>query len=218
MILSSVLAILWALCGLIATLSMLTMLGGKVASTARPALRWVHRIFGGVFTIGYVVFGIVMIPKYQSNAPLLPSPFVLHAYLGAALLPLLIVKHLVVRIFKKYYVALPYLGIAILVAAFALVALTGGHYALLAAKGPGVSVQSGSGQRQVSVALGRDLLASKCSRCHSLQPTYIYRKVEAEWRNTVKRMMQHDPPLTTSDQADHIVGYLVAELGEETEQ
>ena len=216
--LSSVLAVLWALCGLIAVLAMLVLLGGKGADAMRPVLRWTHRILGGIFSLGYVGFLVLMIPKYRANAPLLPSPLTVHAYLGVALFPLLLVKHLVVRMFKKYYPALPYLGVIIFVIAFTLVGMTGGHNALLWAKGPKATVKAGDGQREVSVALGRDLLHSKCARCHRLRPTYIYRKSEDEWRQTVDRMRGKDRGLITSDQADHIVGFLAAELGEASDK
>lgn len=237
MMLSSIFAVLWLLCGLVAVVSMLQMLGGAKRPAGEPVdgepdagrksaaaalraawgsprgLRWTHRVSGGLFSAGYVIFLLVMVPRYQANGPLLPCPFVVHAYLGAALLPLLLVKHMVVRLFKKYYPALPYLGVTMLVVAAGIVSLTGAHYLLLWAKGPSVQVNPVDGERTVSAALGQELLHSKCARCHSLQPVYIYRKTEGEWRLTLKRMADKQRGLVSGSQADHIVGFLKAELG-----
>ena len=84
---------------------------------------------------------------------------------------------------------------------------------VLWAEGPMVTIQSGDAQRTVSAAVGRDLLRSKCARCHSLKPVYLYRKSEQEWRLTVNRMVEKDTGSTTECQADSIVGYLASELG-----
>ena len=238
MLTTSVLSILWLLCGLVAVLAMLQQLGGRETppkkteeeepGQTQPAspfdalsdlwndpkvLRRVHRISGGIFSLGYVLFLLNMVPKYQNNSPLLPSPFTIHAYLGAALFPLLLVKHLVIRVFKKHYTALPYLGVLILTVAVGTVSLTGGHYVLLWLRGPSTKVVSEGEKRKVSVAMGRDLLHSKCARCHPLRPTYLYRNTEDGWRLTVQRMADKRPGLCSRKQVNYIVGFLKAELG-----
>ena len=216
MILSSTLALVWLGCGLVAVVTMLAVLGGKgEAWGGAKRLRWVHRFFGFAFSLGYVGFLIYMLPRYQANGPLLATRFVLHAYLGMALLGLLLVKHMVVRLFKKFYPALPYLGALMFTVALGVAGLTGLNNLLLWAKGPLVVVKTDRGPRWVSVALGRDVLHHKCARCHTLQPTYLYRKSEAEWRLTVKRMGAKQPGLLLPSHADYMVGYLAAELGEE---
>jgi len=109
----AIFSLLWLACGAVAVFSMLSLLGGK--PLGKPAtLKWTHRIAGGLFSLGYLVFLLFMIPLYQSNAPSMPATIALHAYLGLALFPLLLVKHLIVRFFRRYYVALPYLGAGIL--------------------------------------------------------------------------------------------------------
>ena len=211
---SSVLSVLWLLCGLLAVLTMMSLLGrvGKSEGGARH-LRTAHRTVGWCFTVGYVAFLVSMIPKLASNGPLLPTPLVTHATLGLLLFPLLLVKHLVVRVFKKYFPALPYLGVILFTIAFVVVGFTGLQRMVLWAEGPMVTIQSGDAQRTVSAAVGRDLLQGKCARCHSLKPAYLYRKSEEEWRLTVNRMGTKDPGLMTECQADYIVGYLVNDLG-----
>lgn len=185
------------------------------AGTSEKArhLRTTHRRFGWIFSTGYVVFLVMMIPKLTSNGPLLPTPLVTHATLGLVLFSLLLIKHLVVRIFKKYYPTLPYLGVIIFTIAFVVVAFTGVQRLLLWADGPMGTIQSGEEQRKVSAAVGRNLLQNKCSRCYSLRPVYLYRMAEDEWRLTVIRMRAKDPKLTTKYQAEHIVGYLANDLG-----
>jgi len=210
---SSILSVLWLLCGLLAVLTMMSLMGRAGKSEGAQSLRTSHRIVGWCFTAGYVAFLVIMIPKLTSNGPLLPTPLVTHAALGLLLFPLLLVKHLVVRFFKKYFPALPYLGVILFTTAFVVVGLTGLHRMVLWAEGPTVTIQSGDEQRTVSAAVGRNLLQSKCARCHSLKQIYLYRKSEEEWRLTVARMRAKDPGLTTECQADSILGYLASELG-----
>jgi len=209
----SILSLIWLAAGFVATVTMLRMLGGKPAGDKAKSIKRVHRAFGFVFSIGYVAFLIYMVPRYQGNSPLMPSPFALHAYIGLALLPLLLVKHMIVRGFKKYYVALPYLGVTMFTLATLVVGFTGVHYSLLWLKGPRTTVEVKGGKRQVSIALGRDLLHTKCVACHPLQSTYLYQRTEEEWRSTVKRMQDKQPGLTTDTHADMIVGFLKTTLG-----
>jgi len=210
---SSILSVLWLLCGLVAVLTMMSLLGRLGKSEGARHLRTTHRTFGWFFSAGYIAFLVIMIPKLMSNGPLLPTPLVTHAALGLLLFPLLLVKHLVVRVFKKYFPALPYLGVILFTIAFVVVGFTGLQRMALWAKGPMVTIQSGDTQRTVSAAVGRDLLQSKCARCHSLKPVYLYRKSEQEWRLTVNRMVAKDAGPTTECQADSIVGYLSSGLG-----
>ena len=104
---------------------MMSLLGRVGKSEGARNLRTIHRTFGWIFSAGYVVFLVIMIPKLTSNGPLLPTPLVTHATLGLVLFSLLLVKHLVVRIFKKYYPTLPYLGVILFTIAFVVVAFTG---------------------------------------------------------------------------------------------
>ena len=210
---SSIFAVLWLFCGLLAVLTMMSLLGRVGTSEGARNLRTIHRTFGWIFSAGYVVFLVMMIPKFTSNGPLLPAPLVTHAYLGLALFSLLLIKHLIVRTFKKYYPTLPYLGVIIFTIAFVVVAFTAMQRLVLWAEGPMVTIQSGDEQRKVSAAVGRNLLQNKCSRCHSLSPVYLYRKAGDEWRLTVSRMIAKDPGLTTECQSEHIVGYLANGLG-----
>ncbi len=91
--------------------------------------------------------------------------------------------------------------------------LTGLHQIFLWAEGPRVTIGSEGAKAKVSIALGRNLLQDKCSRCHPLKSVYLYRKSEEEWRLTVNRMRAKDRGLTSSEQAAHIVGYLANRLG-----
>ena len=211
MLASSAFSILWFLCGLTAVLSMLSMLGSsKISGTTRSALKWTHRIFGGIFSIGYLIFVALMIPKYHGNAPLLSASIETHTWVAAILFPLLLCKHFIVRAAKKYFQALPYIGMIILILAFLVVAPTGLNHIILWTKAPKMTVQSANGPRIVSTAIGRDLLAIKCARCHDLIRLYENKRNEQAWRNTIQRMQDYDKALLiTPDQVDHLVGYLL---------
>jgi hypothetical protein len=213
MLASSVGSIIWLSCGLIAVFSMLRFLGGKPTETSRKKLLWSHRIFGGIFSVLYLIFALAMIHKYQSEAHLITPNLAVHAFLAMALFPLLLVKHYMVRLAKRYYPALPYIGMTVLVLAFLVATITGINHVLLLVKGPKITVQSLDGPRRVSAAVGRDLLSMKCARCHELILIYRSTKNEQEWRNTIYRMVMHDPGFDLEeDQTDHIIGYLIQNL------
>lgn len=215
MLASASFSILWFLCGAIAVLTMLFMLGGKPDASSRKTLKWSHRIFGGIFTIGYLLFTFIMIPKYQGNAPFLSTSIAVHACLGAALFPLLFIKHYIVRVAKKYLIALPYLGMTILSIAFLVVVFTGINHIILWTKVPKMTVQTDKGPRIVSASIGRELLFIKCARCHDLSLLYKNKKDEKQWRSTIQRMKGYDKALTlTDDQTDHITGYLLLKRGD----
>ncbi|NOZ21216.1 MAG: hypothetical protein GXP25_09010 [Planctomycetes bacterium] len=209
----SILSLLWLLCGFAAVVAMLLRLGSRAAWAKSPMILWAHRILGGSFVIGYIIFLICMIGLYQVNAPRLPLPLALHAYLGVLLLPILLLKELIVRFFKRYFTALPYVGMVIFCVAFLVVAFTGGHYTVLWLKGPTAKVTRDGKRHKVSVALGREILHNKCAQCHELKLPYLYHRTEDEWRNTVTRMSRKDPGLVSPKQADAMVGYLKKELG-----
>lgn len=212
MLASSALSLLWFLCGLVAVITMLKLLGGKPDASSRSTLKWTHRIFGGIFSTGYIVFLLLMIPKYHGNSPLLSWPIAVHAYVALGLLPILFIKHYILRVAKKYYQALPYIGIAIFLMAFLVIAPTGLSHVTLWTKTPKMTVQSPEGSRIVSTAVGRELVPIKCSRCHNLSPLYKARKGEEQWRKTIGRMNGYDKALIiTQDHIDHIVGYLLLE-------
>ena len=210
MLASSIGSIFWLLCGLIAVFSMLRFLGGKPSETSRKKLLWSHRIFGGIFSVLYLLFALSMIHKYQAEAHKITPNLAVHAFLAMAIFPLLLVKHYIVRLAKRFYPALPYIGVTLLVLAFLVATITGINTVLLWAKGPQITVQSIDGPHRVSAAVGRDLLTMKCSRCHELLFIYRSTKNEQGWRNTVERMIAHDPGLDLEvDQIDSIVGYLI---------
>lgn len=209
----AVFSILWLLCGLAAALVMLTVLGRPGEGGRAPRLRLAHRALGWLFTVGYLVFLGEMFPRFLSNGPGLPTPFVAHAYIGLAILAILVVKVLVARVFKRYSAALPYFGMLLLTLSLLVVGFTGIQGVLLWARGPSVTVQSGETAHVVSVAAGRHLLQDKCARCHALRAAYHHRKTEQQWRMTVTFMAAKDPELISTEQADAIVGFLAHTLG-----
>lgn len=212
MLASSVFSVLWFICGAIAVFTMLFMLGGRPGESSRSLIRWLHRIFGAMFSLGYLLIAIFMIQKYQGNAPFLTHSVAFHACMGAALLPLLFIKHYIVRIAKKYLPALPYLGMTIIIVAFLVVFFSGVNNIILWIKGPKVTVQSAGSSRVVSAAIGRDILAIKCARCHGTAGLYKNIKDESQWRSTIDRMERYDKGLyLSSDHTDYIVGYLLME-------
>jgi mono/diheme cytochrome c family protein len=59
---------------------------------------------------------------------------------------------------------------------------------------------------------GQELLQARCTRCHGLDPVEAASKTEAEWEDTVQRMIGKGAELTDAE-ADTLVQYLTETYG-----
>lgn len=144
---------------------------------------------------------------------MLPPKAVIHAYIGIAIFPLIIIKIGIVRFYKKFYKSLPVYGIILLIAVYLQVPLYAGLYVISAIKSQYVSLSDKGRLVWVNVNMGRKIVQQKCATCHSLERAYAYAKSEAGWRDYVARMRAKDPVFMNDREALNALGYLVKNLG-----
>ncbi len=65
---------------------------------------------------------------------MLPPKAVIHAYIGIAIFPLIVIKIGIVRFYKKFYNRLPFYGMILLIAVYLQVPLYAGLYIISAIK------------------------------------------------------------------------------------
>jgi mono/diheme cytochrome c family protein len=77
----------------------------------------------------------------------------------------------------------------------------------------GLVVACGGAADEPPAALsGEELLQARCTKCHTLDPVEVASKSQAEWENTVHRMIGKGAQLTDAE-ADTLVKYLAETYG-----
>ena len=154
-----------------------------------------------------------MFQRLTSNFTALSAKDAIHAYLGIAIFPMIIVKICIVRLFKKYYLRLPIYGMIIMIAVYLTVTLSAGYFTLSTARSQYIVLSEKGRLVKVNVNIGRKVVQQKCSTCHSLERVFSYVKTEADWRDYVSRMRAKDPAILNDQETLEAVGYLVKNLG-----
>lgn len=197
--------------GIVASTHILILLGKNDTSHERY-FRWVHRISGYLFFSLYLFLGVIMFQKLE-GFNILPPKAAIHAYIGIAIFPLIVIKICIVRFYKKFYKSLPVYGVIIVIAVFLQVPLYAGLYIISAIKSQYVSLSDKGRLVRVNVNMGRKIVQQKCATCHSLEKVYAYTKSEADWRDYLARMRTKDPAFMNDQEALKALGYLVKNLG-----
>ena len=188
---SSYLALLWIIIGIVAVLIMLEIRGNPKKRENLKTLTLFHRVMGYLFILFFVMAGVFMAIKiagYQQE--IAPRPLI-HAYLAVSLIPMILLKWLIVRRFKRFFSYLPALGSLILATAFVLSAMTAGYVFLNRAE---IRYTTVSETDVYDVQLAQYLLFRKCGKCHSLEPVLRSAKDREGWTKTVNRMAEKDIP------------------------
>lgn len=224
-------------CG--AAKSLFHPLGGPVAAPLRGGsgrLLMAHRVFGYVFLAMYVYFLWQMVPRLWTYQIEFPPRTVTHFTLGMAIGPILLLKILVVRFFRRLDAALaPLLGSTLLVSAVVLIGLSA-PFALqesvrawampkggLLAEGNlqrirGLLVQTGVDEATShrlasaeSLLAGREVLRRECIECHDLRTVLAKPRTPENWRSTVRRMADRTTLLNPLDEEKQwqVTTYLV---------
>lgn len=197
--------------GIVASTHILILLN-RIDTSHKRYFRWAHRISGYLFFFLYLFIAVIMFQKLEGFT-MLPPKAVIHAYIGIAIFPLIIIKIGIVRFYKKFYKSLPVYGIILLIAVYLQVPLYAGLYVISAIKSQYVSLSDKGRLVWVNVNMGRKIVQQKCATCHSLERAYAYAKSEAGWRDYVARMRAKDPVFMNDREALNALGYLVKNLG-----
>lgn len=193
--------------GAIAVLLMLRVFGTRIETAGRRRIILVHRILGWTYAALYAVVMYAMLKKLAQYKQISGMQAV-HMALGTAILPLLVIKILIVRRYKRLGRLLPGLGIAVFSLGF--VTVTMGVTPLLVAK---LTTPDTSGfTPEELVAEGETQLQTRCAKCHDLDRVYDQKGKRSPelWESTLNRMIEFDPPLR--DVREPILAYLRQEL------
>jgi len=198
--------ILAAFAGLIflAYFTMLHLLGSPHTPHGR-SLRIIHRIAG---SLGIVAYGAIMVRVALSLRHDAEAAYLLVLVILASLmLPLLVAKIVIVEKYPELRNRLFTIGTVLLIFGFAIfvTALVGGR---TSGRPP-----AETGER---LAVGRNLFATKCAKCHRLEKALIATKSVEEWRLTVTAMHNKDASWISKAEGDRIVEFLTA-IGAEGE-
>jgi len=210
---NSILALSLLIIGIVAVTLILILLGRIKTTQHSKFFRWAHRITGYIFTILYLFICVVMFQKFTSSSSALTAKDAIHAYLGIAIFPMIIVKICIIRLYKKYYPRLSIYGMIITIAVFMTVTLSAGCYIISTGGSQYIFLSDKGKLVRINVNIGRKVVQQKCSTCHSLERVFSYVKTEADWRDYVSRMRAKDPAILGEKESLEAVGYLVKNLG-----
>jgi mono/diheme cytochrome c family protein len=209
----------------------------KRKSAAPRWAMWLHRGLGYAFATLYVVMMWRMVPRLWSYQVELPARSVAHLLLGFTIGFLLVIKILILRLFRHFEEWMPALGLGILLSTTLLLALSiptalrehalahgapGGDPFGEASKErvarllpeanlpPGTDLQSLATEDELRA--GRVVLVEQCSTCHDLKTVLDRPRPPATWSNLVARMAEKPSlfgNITERDQA-RVTAYLIA--------
>lgn len=209
----------------------------RLASAAPRSLMLLHRLLGYVFVAIYLVLMVQMVPRLWAYQVELPARTVAHLVMVIAIGAVLVVKILIVRIFRHLEsTTAPLLGIVVFVCTTILIGLSAplaireaymSRHATretpLGVRGvervrallPGAGLPASIPIQQIAslsgLAQGRDVLLRKCVQCHDLRTILAKPRTPENWAETVRRMAERAifEPISENEQW-HATAYLVA--------
>lgn len=173
LLLKSVLSVIFLLVGIATVVSMLTLMG-KTDRKANPTvLRRLHKIFGAVFLILFLIISYYCLRYVKMVGDALSVRAVIHGVLALTLFGVLILKIGIVQFFKGFMGLVPAVGMIILVLAFLVVATSAGFFLLGAHMDRAASASGVSAQVALSVDAqkGKAIFDTECSFCHHAYTT-----------------------------------------------
>ena len=179
-------------------------------SAAPRSLMLIHRILGYAYAVLYVFMMWHMVPRLWNYQVELPPRTVAHLMLGITIGVLLLVKIAILRFFRHFEEAMPYLGTALLICTYLLIGLsvpftlrertlrtqtdafsdTGIERTrkLIATAGlPDAAPLDELASRR-KLREGQDVLLRKCVQCHDLRTVLIRPRTPSDWVSLVRRM------------------------------
>src|SRR5260370_3960559 len=210
--LSPILGILFVVIGMCAVWLMFDASRSAPQSPRAKRMIQAHRIAGYLFVALFCLMTWFMILKIKGRSDDLPLPSMLHVLLATVMAPLLFVKVLVARYYKKHTAILVPLGLTIFVLAFVLIATAVGPYILRTAIVKDISLQAiDMGSAKIDMQASEELMQRRCSRCHTLDRVIGARKDARGWLATVDRMRTLPASGISERDKTVILSYLLSE-------
>ncbi len=203
-------------------------------SAAPKSLMFVHRAIGYAYLILYIFMMWHMVPRLWNYQVELPPRTVAHLMLGITIGVLLLVKISILRFFRHFEEAMPYIGTALLICTYLLIGLSvpftlresalrvksnvfsdasiqRTHARLqMAGLPPDAPLDKLASRRKLRE--GQDVLLKKCVQCHDLRTILARPRTPPDWVRTVDRMAikpMIGEPITQEDQWT-VSAYLIA--------
>ena len=199
-------------------------------SAAPKSLMLVHRAIGYAYLILYIFMMWHMVPRLWNYQIELPPRTVAHLMLGITIGVLLLVKISILRFFRHFEEAMPYIGTALLICTYLLIGLSipftlrestlrvfsdasieRTHTRLqMAGLPPDAPLDKLATRRKLRE--GQDVLLKKCVQCHDLRTILARPRTPPDWVRTVDRMAikpMIGEPISLEDQWT-VSAYLIA--------
>ena len=199
-------------------------------SAAPKSLMFIHRAIGYAYLILYIFMMWYMVPRLWNYQVELPPRTVAHLMLGITIGVLLLVKISILRFFRHFEEAMPYIGTALLICTYLLIGLSipftlrestlrvfsdasiERTYTRLQMAGlpPDAPLDKLATRRKLRE--GQDVLLKKCVQCHDLRTILARPRTPPDWVRTVDRMAikpMIGEPITLEDQWT-VSAYLIA--------
>ena len=199
-------------------------------SAAPKSLMFVHRAIGYAYLILYIFMMWHMVPRLWNYQVELPPRTVAHLMLGITIGVLLLVKISILRFFRHFEEAMPYIGTALLICTYLLIGLSipftlrestrrvfsdasieRTHTRLqMAGLPPDAPLDKLATRRKLRE--GQEVLLKKCVQCHDLRTILARPRTPPDWVRTVDRMAikpMIGEPITLEDQWT-VSAYLIA--------
>ena len=203
-------------------------------SAAPKSLMFIHRAIGYAYLILYIFMMWHMVPRLWNYQVELPPRTVAHLMLGITIGVLLLVKISILRFFRHFEEAMPYIGTALLICTYLLIGLSIPFTLRESVRQVSSSVFSDASLQRTHTRLqmaglppdapldrlatrrklreGQDVLLKKCVQCHDLRTILARPRTPPDWVRTVDRMAikpMIGEPITLEDQWT-VSAYLIA--------
>lgn len=168
-LLKSILGLIFFSLGIGAALSMLTLMGRQNRKMSAPLLRIMHKTFGFIFLVLFIVLSVICIKYVAMAGDQLPPRAISHSILALALFIILAIKILIVRFYKQLLKFVPVMGLFIFFLAFIVTASSSGFYFLRLATPPSPGIETPLPNTKPllgSVERGKIIFQDNCSFCH----------------------------------------------------
>ena len=205
---NSSLSVVFLISGIAATFIMLELRGAPKDRSINPTLIKLHKIFGWIFTIIFLLLVIVMIGKVSGYTEEVSPRISFHIVLSLALIPLLAIKIIIARRYPRLSQNLISFGPAVLVLSVALSGITGGYYFMHSSDLKYVALAEFD-DKILDENLGRQVVNQKCRKCHTLERVYRAFKSKDGWTSTINRMASLDAPNISSFDIKQSIHFLI---------